>query len=89
MYTQSLLEHADVAVMMDIKAPCDVYHRDVDVECPARQLEPLARADHPSLTSSLEFGLHVDANEFQTHLGPYLRSHFKLGPTRRSSQCRV
>ena len=34
MYTQSLLEHADVAVMMDIKAPYDVCHRDVDVECP-------------------------------------------------------
>eukprot|EP00375_Theileria_parva_P001057 XP_763728.1 tubulin subunit alpha [Theileria parva strain Muguga] len=85
--THSLLEHTDVAVMLDNEAIYDICKRNLDIECPTYTnlnrfaLRCLLIAQViSSLTASLRFdgALNVDVTEFQTNLVPYPRIHFML-----------
>merc|ERR1712138_76483 len=66
--THSLLEHTDVAVMLDNEAPTYT------------NLTRLIGQVISSLTASLRFdgALNVDLTEFQTNLVPYPRIHFMV-----------
>ncbi|XP_952782.1 tubulin alpha chain, putative [Theileria annulata] len=71
--THSLLEHTDVAVMLDNEAIYDICKRNLDIECPTytnlnRFVTPLR----------FDGALNVDVTEFQTNLVPYPRIHFML-----------
>jgi tubulin alpha len=77
--THSLLEHADVAFMLDNEAIYDICRRNLGVERPTYQnLNRLIAQVISSLTASLRFegALNVDINEFQVNLVPYPRIHF-------------
>mmetsp|Transcript_12507 Transcript_12507/g.38186 ORF Transcript_12507/g.38186 Transcript_12507/m.38186 type:complete len:447 (+) Transcript_12507:368-1708(+) len=79
--THALLEHTDVAVMLDNEAIYDIARRSLDIERPTYQnLNRLIAQVISSITSSLRFdgALNVDINEFQTNLVPYPRIHFML-----------
>ena len=79
--THSLLEHTDVAVMLDNEAIYDICRRNLDIERPTyTNLNRLISQVISSLTVSLRFdgALNVDINEFQTNLVPYPRIHFML-----------
>merc|ERR1712147_221933 len=79
--THSLLEHTDVAVMLDNEAVYDICRRNLDIERPTyTNLNRLISQDISSLTASLRFdgALNVDVTEFQTNLVPYPRIHFML-----------
>ena len=80
--THSLLEHTDVAVMLDNEAVYDICRRSLDIERPTyTNLNRLIAPGHQSsLTASLRFdgALNVDITEFQTNLVPYPRIHFML-----------
>jgi len=79
--THSLLEHTDVAVMLDNEAIYDICRRSLDIERPSyTNLNRLVAQVISSLTASLRFdgALNVDINEFQTNLVPYPRIHFML-----------
>jgi tubulin alpha len=79
--THSLLEHTDVAVVLDNEAAYDICRRQLDVERPSyTNLNRLVSQVISSLTASLRFdgSLNVDLNEFQTNLVPYPRIHFML-----------
>jgi len=79
--THSLLEHTDVAVMLDNEAIYDISHRQLDIARPTyTNLNRLVAQVISSLTASLRFdgALNVDINEFQTNLVPYPRIHFML-----------
>jgi len=79
--THSLLEHTDVAVMLDNEAIYDICKRSLDIERPSyTNLNRLVAQVISSLTASLRFdgALNVDINEFQTNLVPYPRIHFML-----------
>jgi len=79
--THSLLEHTDVAFMLDNEAIYDICKRSLDVERPTyANLNRLIAQVISSLTASLRFqgSLNVDINEFQTNLVPYPRIHFML-----------
>eukprot|EP00656_Telonema_subtile_P048234 TRINITY_DN5688_c0_g1_i4.p1 TRINITY_DN5688_c0_g1~~TRINITY_DN5688_c0_g1_i4.p1 ORF type:complete len:418 (-),score=89.89 TRINITY_DN5688_c0_g1_i4:98-1351(-) len=79
--THSLLEHTDVAVMLDNEAIYSICHRRLDIERPTyTNLNRLIAQVVSSLTASLRFKsvLGVDINEFQTSLVPYPRIHFML-----------
>jgi tubulin alpha len=79
--THSLLEHTDVAVMLDNEAVYDICTRSLGVETPSyTDLNRLVAQVISSLTASLRFAgaLNVDINEFQTNLVPYPRIHFML-----------
>ncbi|EGC40252.1 hypothetical protein DICPUDRAFT_52108 [Dictyostelium purpureum] len=79
--THSLLEHTDVAFMLDNEAIYDVCKRSLNVERPTyNNLNRLIAQVISSLTSSLRFPgeLNVDINEFQTNLVPFPRIHFLL-----------
>jgi len=79
--THSLLEHTDVAVMLDNEAIYDICRRQLDIERPTyTSLNRLIAQIISSLTASLRFdgALNVDMNEFQTNLVPYPRIHFML-----------
>jgi tubulin alpha len=79
--THSLLEHTDVAVMLDNEAIYDICKQSLDVERPKYDnLNRLIAQTISSLTASLRFegALNVDINEFQTNLVPYPRIHFML-----------
>jgi len=79
--THSLLEHTDVAVMLDNEAIYDICRRQLDIERPTyTNLNRLIAQVISSLTASLRFdgALNVDINEFQTNLVPYPRIHFML-----------
>merc|ERR1711968_370334 len=72
--THALLEHTDVAVMLDNEA---IY----DIERPTyTNLNRIIAQVISSLTASLRFdgALNVDLTEFQTNLVPYPRIHFML-----------
>ncbi|WOG97990.1 hypothetical protein DCAR_0417331 [Daucus carota subsp. sativus] len=61
--THSLLEHADVVVLLDNEAIYDICRRSLDIERPTyTNLNPI----------------NVDITEFQTNLVPYPRIHFML-----------
>ncbi|VAH94834.1 unnamed protein product [Triticum turgidum subsp. durum] len=79
--THSLLEHTDVAVLLDNEAIYDICRRSLDIERPTyTNLNRLVSQVISSLTASLRFdgALNVDVNEFQTNLVPYPRIHFML-----------
>merc|ERR1712225_55560 len=79
--THSLLEHTDVAVMLDNEAIYDICRRCLDIERPTyTNLNRLISQVISSLTASLRFdgALNVDVTEFQTNLVPYPRIHFML-----------
>jgi len=79
--THSLLEHTDVAVMLDNEAIYDICRRSLGIEKPTyTNLNRLIAQVISSLTASLRFdgALNVDVNEFQTNLVPYPRIHFML-----------
>lgn len=79
--THSLLEHTDVAVMLDNEAIYDICRRSLDIERPTyTNLNRLIGQVISSLTASLRFdgALNVDVTEFQTNLVPYPRIHFML-----------
>ncbi|ETO12554.1 hypothetical protein RFI_24821 [Reticulomyxa filosa] len=79
--THSLLEHTDVAVMLDNEAIYDISRRLLDIERPTyTNLNRLIAQVISSLTASLRFdgALNVDVTEFQTNLVPYPRIHFML-----------
>ncbi|XP_037497966.1 tubulin alpha chain [Jatropha curcas] len=74
--THSLLEHTDVAVLLDNEAIYDICRRSLDIERPTyTNLNRLVSQVISSLTASLRFdgALNVDVTEFQTNLVPYPR----------------
>ena len=67
--THSLLEHTDVAFMLDNEAIYDIARRALDIERPTyTNLNRLVAQVISSLTASLRFdgALNVDVSEFQT-----------------------
>ncbi|KAG2375155.1 hypothetical protein C9374_010159 [Naegleria lovaniensis] len=79
--THALLEHTDVAVMLDNEAIYDICRRSLDIQRPTyTNLNRLIAQVISSLTASLRFdgALNVDVTEFQTNLVPYPRIHFML-----------
>jgi len=79
--THSLLEHTDVAFMLDNEAIYDICKRNLDIERPTyTNLNRLVAQVISSLTASLRFAgaLNVDITEFQTNLVPFPRIHFLL-----------
>ena len=77
--THSLLEHTDVAIMLDNEAIYDICKRSLDIDRPTyTNLNRVIAQVISSLTTSLRFSgsLNVDINEFQTNLVPYPRIHF-------------
>ncbi|KAJ0592855.1 putative tubulin [Helianthus annuus] len=74
--THSLLEHTDVAILLDNEAIYDICRRSLDIERPSyKNLNRLISQVISSLTASLRFdgALNVDVTEFQTNLVPYPR----------------
>ncbi|KAL0356945.1 UNVERIFIED_CONTAM: Tubulin alpha chain [Sesamum calycinum] len=72
--THSLLEHTDVAILLDNEAIYDICRRSLDIERPTyTNLNRLVSQVISSLTASLRFdgALNVDVTEFQTNLVPY------------------
>jgi tubulin alpha len=79
--THSLLEHTDVAFMLDNEAIYDIAKKSLGIAQPTfNNLNRLIAQIISSLTASLRFegALNVDVNEFQTNLVPYPRIHFML-----------
>eukprot|EP01092_Planopodium_desertum_P003058 TRINITY_DN151_c0_g1_i1.p1 TRINITY_DN151_c0_g1~~TRINITY_DN151_c0_g1_i1.p1 ORF type:complete len:460 (-),score=105.00 TRINITY_DN151_c0_g1_i1:64-1443(-) len=79
--THALLEHTDVAFLLDNEAIYDICRHSLDIEEPNYQnLNRIIAQVISSLTASLRFdgSLNVDMNEFQTNLVPYPRIHFLL-----------
>jgi tubulin alpha len=79
--THGLLEHTDVAFMLDNEAIYSIAQKSLNIERPNyTNLNRLIAQVVSSLTSSLRFqgSLNVDINEFQTNLVPYPRIHFML-----------
>jgi len=79
--THSLLEHTDVAFLLDNEAIYDICKKNLNIERPSySNLNRLVAQVISSLTTSLRFegSLNVDINEFQTNLVPYPRIHFML-----------
>jgi len=79
--THSLLEHTDVAFMLDNEAIYDICKKNLKIEKPSyTNLNRLIAQVISSLTASLRFegALNVDMNEFQVNLVPYPRIHFLL-----------
>ncbi|KAH9319159.1 hypothetical protein KI387_020928 [Taxus chinensis] len=79
--THSLLEHTDVAVLLDNEAIYDICKRCLNIERPSyKNLNRLVSQVISSITSSLRFqgALNVDITEFQRNLVPFPRIHFML-----------
>jgi tubulin alpha len=79
--THSLLEHTDVAVILDNEAVYDICRVKLGITRPSYlNLNRLIAQVISSMTASLRFdgSLNVDINEFQTNLVPYPRIHFML-----------
>jgi len=77
--THALLEHTDVAFLLDNEAIYDICRKNLDIPRPTyTHLNRVVAQIVSSLTSSLRFegSLNVDMNEFQTNLVPYPRIHF-------------
>jgi len=77
--THSLLEHTDVAFLLDNEAIYDICKNRLGISQPGyTNLNRLTAQVVSSLTASLRFNgaLNVDLNEFQTNLVPYPRIHF-------------
>jgi len=79
--THALLEHTDVAFMLDNEAIYDICKHSLNIQKPTyTNLNRLIAQVLSSLTASLRFdgALNVDINEFQVNLVPYPRIHFLL-----------
>jgi len=79
--THALLEHTDVAFLLDNQAIYDICKSSLDIEMPSySNLNRLVAQVISSLTTSLRFQgpLNVDISEFQTNLVPFPRIHFLL-----------
>ena len=79
--THSLLEHTDVAVVLDNEAIYEICQKSLNIERPTyTNLNRLIAQVISSITASLRFdgALNVDITEFQTNLVPYPRIHFML-----------
>jgi len=79
--THGLLEHTDVAFMLDNEAIYSIAQKALDIERPNyTNLNRIIAQVVSSLTSSLRFqgSLNIDINEFQTNLVPYPRIHFLM-----------
>mmetsp|Transcript_5920 Transcript_5920/g.10500 ORF Transcript_5920/g.10500 Transcript_5920/m.10500 type:complete len:448 (-) Transcript_5920:705-2048(-) len=79
--THALLEHTDVAVMLDNEAIYDICKNSLGIQRPSYgNLNRLIAQVISSITASLRFdgALNVDINEFQTNLVPFPRIHFML-----------
>ncbi|PHJ24759.1 tubulin alpha chain [Cystoisospora suis] len=79
--THSLLEHTDVAVILDNEAVYEICLKSLDIQVPSYcDLNRIIAQVISSVTSSLRFdgALNVDMTEYQTNLVPYPRIHFLL-----------
>eukprot|EP00008_Paramoeba_atlantica_P000392 CAMPEP_0201500886 /NCGR_PEP_ID=MMETSP0151_2-20130828/83295_1 /ASSEMBLY_ACC=CAM_ASM_000257 /TAXON_ID=200890 /ORGANISM="Paramoeba atlantica, Strain 621/1 / CCAP 1560/9" /LENGTH=447 /DNA_ID=CAMNT_0047894357 /DNA_START=473 /DNA_END=1816 /DNA_ORIENTATION=- len=79
--THALLEHTDVAFVLDNEAVYDICRQSLKVQKPTYQnLNRLIAQVISSVTASLRFEgmLNVDINEFQVNLVPYPRIHFLM-----------
>lgn len=79
--THSLLEHVDLAVVLDNEAVYNICRRQLSITRPRyANLNRLIAQVISSMTVSLRFpgALNVDMNEFQTNLVPYPRIHFMM-----------
>jgi len=79
--THALLEHTDVAVLLDNEAIYEICNKSLNIQRPTyRNLNHLIAQVISSLTASLRFdgALNVDMNEFQVNLVPFPRIHFLL-----------
>jgi len=79
--SHAMMEHSDVAFMVDNEAMYDICRRNLDIERPTyTNLNRLVAQGISSITASLRFdgALSVDMTEFQTNLVPYPRIHFPL-----------
>ncbi|XP_954407.1 tubulin alpha chain, putative [Theileria annulata] len=79
--THSLLEHSDVAVVLDNEAIYGICKNNLEIGRPNHEnLNKIIAQVISSLTTSLRFdgALNVDMGEFQTNLVPYPRIHFML-----------
>jgi len=79
--THALLEHTDVAFMLDNEAIYEICQNRLELEKPTYlNLNRLIAQVISTLTASLRFkgALNVDMNEFQVNLVPYPRIHFLL-----------
>lgn len=79
--THAMMEHSDVAFMVDNEALYDICKKNLGIERPSyTNLNRLIAQCVSSVTASLRFdgALNVDLNEFQTNLVPYPRIHFPL-----------
>merc|ERR1711917_214032 len=77
----AMMEHSDVAFMVDNEALYDICRRNLGIERPTyTNLNRLLSQCISSVTASLRFdgALNVDLTEFQTNLVPYPRIHFPL-----------
>merc|ERR1712087_294467 len=75
----AMMEHSDVAFMVDNEALYDICRRNLGIERPTyTNLNRLLAQCISSVTASLRFdgALNVDLTEFQTNLVPYPRIHF-------------
>ena len=79
--SHSMLEHSDVAFMVDNEALYDICRRSLDIERPTyTNLNRLVSQIISSITASLRFDgqINVDMTAFQTNLVPYPRISFPL-----------
>ena len=79
--SHAMLEHSDVAFMVDNEALYDICRRNLDIERPTyTNLNRLVAQCISNITASLRFdgALSVDMTEFQTNLVPYPRISFPL-----------
>jgi len=79
--SHGMLEHSDVAFMVDNEALYDICRRNLDIERPTyTNLNRLVAQAISSITASLRFdgAISVDMTAFQTNLVPYPRIHFPL-----------
>merc|ERR1712013_287128 len=77
----AMMEHSDVAFMVDNEALYDICRRNLGIERPTyTNLNRLLAQCISSVTASLRFdgALNVDLTEFQTNLVLYPRIHFPL-----------
>merc|ERR1712212_277828 len=77
----AMMEHSDVAFMVDNEAVYDICRRNLGIERPSySNINRLVSQVVSSVTTSLRFegAMNVDLNEFQTNLVPYPRIHFPL-----------
>eukprot|EP00493_Phyllostaurus_siculus_P020903 UN21228 len=77
----AMMEHSDVAFMVDNEALYDICRRNLGIERPTyTNLNRLLAQCISSVTASLRFdgALNVDLTSFQTNLVPFPRIHFPL-----------